>query len=423
MEDPEPSNLIILFLFISFVLSGFFSASEVALLTLSDAKVRLLSAQKKVGSKSLKWLKDHPDNLIITILIGNNFVNIIASVLATVYVTKKFGSQFLGVATGALTLLILVFGEIIPKIFAQHHSKAFALFCSPILRNLERVLFPLVWLLEKLVKLLKKESKKHFTEEELEGELIALAEIGEEGGALGKGERDIIENILEFSDTTVEEVMTPRPKIDAINEKSTLDEAVKFAIEQSHSRIPVFKKTIDNITGIITIRDLLKYHKEYDGQTKLSELDLRKAFTLPYTRKISEALKDFQKHKVQIGIVYDEHGGVEGLVTLEDLVEEVFGEIEDESDISQMLIKKVAQNSWRILGSATVEEIEEKINIKLDDDTSKTISLLVLERLERFPLQGEKVDFCEAEVYVEKMQENKIEAVRLIKNKKAVEAR
>ncbi len=416
MDDPDSQLWILIFLLISFLLSGLFSASEVALLSLTEAKVRALKDQKKRGSSALVWLKNHPHKLIITILIGNNFVNILASVLTTVYVTKSFGSQALGIATGLLTLLILVFGEILPKTYAQTHASSFSLFTSPFVKYLCLVLYPLVWFLEKFSNLVSKKKKKKLSEADVESELLALAEIGEEGGALKKGEKDIIENVLEFSDTTVAEVMTPRTKIDALNQEFTLDEAVDFAINHSHSRIPVYQDDLDNIIGIITLRDLLEYHKSYDGSKKLLALELKDVLFIPHTRKISFALKDFQKEKVQIAIIVDEHGGTEGLCTLEDLMEEIFGEIEDESDIPIDHIKKVSENSWLAEANATLDEIENHVGISIDPDDSKAISLIVLEKLGRFPKNGEKIDLGGIYIVVDKMGDKKIERVRIVKN-------
>lgn len=415
MEDSDSQLWILISLIISFVLSGFFSSSEVALLSLTDAKVRSLCAQKKRGSKSLEWLKHHPHKLIITILIGNNFVNILASVLATVYVSKNFGSEALGVATGILTMLILIFGEILPKTFAQSHATFFALFSSPIIKCLSYIFFPLVWLLEKLSNLLTHKKKKNLSEADLESELLALAEIGEEGGALEKGEKNIIENVLDFSDTIVEEVMTPRTHIDALDAETTLDQAIDFAIQHTHSRLPVYEGNLDDITGIITIRDLLEDHKQFDGNKKLKDLEVKKPLFIPHTRKISDALTDFQKQKVQIAVVVDEYGGTEGLCTLEDLVEEIFGEIEDESDLPSNLIQKLSENTWLIEGKTEIYDICEQTDLEIDEEDSKAISLLVLEKLGRFPRNGERIDFDNFYVVIDKMDHKKIQRLRLVK--------
>lgn len=377
--------------------------------------MRALKAKNKRGSHAIEWLKKHPQKLIITILIGNNLMNILASVFATVYVTERFGSDVLGVATGILTLVVLIFAEIMPKTFAQGHIVSLALITAPAIKLITQVLLPLVWILERFAHASAHGKKNELSEADIEGELLALAEIAEEGGALEKGEKEFIENVLEFSETTVEEVMTPRPQIDALNEETTLEEAVKFAITHSHSRLPVFRETIDHITGIITIRDLLRHQEDFADDTKLSALPLAKALIIPYTLRIAEALKDFQKEKVQIAIIVDEHGGTEGICTLEDLVEEVFGEIEDESDIAEVLIKRLSPTTWLVNGKSTVEEIEEETGILLDEDVSKTISLIILEKISRFPKQGQKIDFDEYQIIVEKMGNKRIERLRLIK--------
>ncbi len=418
--DDEPSRLILPLLILNFFLSAFFSSAEVALLGISDAKTRSLKSNKKKGSRSLLWLKKNPEKLIITILIGNNIANITATTLTTVYVTAKFGDTYVGLAAGILTLAVLIFGEILPKTIAQQRSVQLGLIVAPIIRNLTRFLFPLVWFLARFTQLVQKSEKQKLKEEEVESELIALAEMGEEDGVLETTEKEIIENHLEFADTTAEEVMIPRTKIDALSDQITLEEATKFVIEHSHSRLPIYHESIDQVVGIVTIRDLLGFKDKFDKTKKLAELNLRKPFFVPRTRKVSEAFKDFQKQKVPIAIVVDEHGGTDGLITMEDLIEEILGDIEDESDIQEILISKITKNSWSVDGAVTAEDLEKETGFNIVDaeDESKSISLLVLEKIGGFPQVEQKIEFDNNfEVIIEKMQDNKIDLVKIIQKK------
>src|SRR6185295_10970013 len=217
--------------------------SEAALLSLSPAKVRALKKKKRKSAHYLEWLKAHPKKLIITILMGNNIVNILAPVLATVWATKYYGNSAIGLVTGILTLLLLVFGEILPKNIGQHYQERFSIIVSPPLYFLVRLLSPIVWLFEKLSNLFlsKRSSDGMITEDEV----LAMVALGAEGGAIEKEERKLIENVLEFTDTTAEEVMTPRVDMEVMDEDSTLREAVQFFITHSHSRIPVYHDDID----------------------------------------------------------------------------------------------------------------------------------------------------------------------------------
>ncbi len=413
MDIEDISSIYYFVLILLLLLSGFFSGAEVALVSLSPAKARAIILQKRKGAKAIEFLKNNPEKLLITILIGNNLVNIMIPVLATVIFTSLFGSRIIGVLTGILTILILVFGEIVPKTFAQKYAERFSLLSGPLIFWLSKVIFPLVWLLEKLLHVMgsKMEQEKTFSDEEL----LALAEIGEEEGGLDSEERERIENVLEFGETTAEEIMTPRPKMDILHYDVNLQETIQFFLEKTHSRIPVFRETIDNIVSIISLKNVLHYEQEHPLDTPLGDLPRKEPLFVPMSMALEDVLKNMKRQRTHMAIVVDEHGGTAGLVTLEDLLEEIVGEIQDETDKEQEEIKKISDSTYLVLGDTEIEKIEEEIGWEVPGEDTESIAKVVLDTIGRFPKSGENIEISEnilAEIA--KMDGHKIESIRLI---------
>lgn len=386
------SDLIIVLILL--FLSGFFSASETALMTISPAKVRTLVEAGKTGSKYLAKLKHHHHKTLITILVGNNLVNIAASAITTVVMTEYFQSAAVGITTGLLTLVILIFGEVVPKSLAATYAKSLSLIVAPPLYFLELLLTPIIWLLDGLVKgllfLLGSKKQKQVTEEEL----IAMASIGEEEGSIDEHERELIENVLEFNDIHVEEIMTPRVHMDAMPESYNLDEASKFIINHTHSRIPVYRDTMDNIVGILSVKELLKSITETTDHDKITlrNIDLHNPMKVTGSMPIHDLFHQFKNQRTHMAIVLDEHGGTKGLITLEDLLEEIVGEIEDEEDPENDNIKELEDGKYEISGRAELYEIEELTSLEFGYPEYKTISFLIIEKLGHLPRKGQKVE-------------------------------
>lgn len=418
MDEPESILALTLFfgfLIILFILSAFFAAAETALIGLSPAKSRSFVSKKKRGANAVAFFKDHPEKLLITIMIGNNLANTIIPVLSTVIFIKIFGNEILGILTGILTILILIFGEIVPKAFAQKHTEGFSLFAAPILYFLEKILFPIVFLLEKLLKALgSKKVEKTFSDEEL----LALAEIGEEEGHLDAEERERIEGVLEMDETTAGEVMTPRMEMDTLPETTSLQNAVKFFLEKTHSRIPVFSESIDHITSILTLKNILHFDQKYDDDALLSSFPKNPPLIIPMAMRLTEVLKKMKWKKTHMAIVVDEHGATSGLITLEDILEEVFGDIEDETDREVEDVRKLKKNVFLVRGNAQLEEISEKIGESLEGEESDTLAKVILEKIGRFPSRGEEI-VLQKDIFaiVEKMDGHRIDSVRLLLKK------
>ncbi len=418
MESEDPASILIIIIAFLLLLSGFFSGAEVALVSTSPAKARSFVQQKRRGGIAVEYLKNNPERLLITILIGNNLVNILISVLSTVAFTAMFGNQILGILTGILTLLVLIFGEIIPKTLAQRSADRVSLITAPAIVLLTKILFPVVWLFEKMLHAFggnARVNEKTFSDHEL----LALAEIGEEEGGLEADERDRIEGVLEFGETVAEEVMTPRPAMDVLPDTTTLDEAVEFFLEKTHSRIPVFHNTIDQISGILTLRNILKYEQNFPKSTPIANLSIPPPLTVPVSMPLEDVLKEMKWRKTHMAIVIDEHGGTAGLVTLEDMLEEVFGEIEDETDREELSIKRLQDGSYLVLGSAEIGEIMEETDIEIPGEESTRIAKIVLARLGRFPKRGESIEITKSlTAVVEKMNGHKIHSLRLFLTKR-----
>jgi len=410
------SNILILIALV--LLSAFFSASEIALISLSKSKVNDLVGQKASNSKTLKTLKNNPHRILITVLIGNNIVNIAASSIAAVIFTEKFGSSGIGIATGVMTFVILVFGEITPKSFAQQHAEGLALFVAKPVYFLQILLFPIVWLFEKLVSAINHFFGSKKTHTVTEGEIVAMLKIGAKEGSIEKHEKELIENVLEFNDIQVEEIMTPRIAIEALNCNMTIQEAVDFVIKHTHTRIPVYKDNIDHITGVISIKDLLKYFEKYRPHRKLSTLDIPPPLEVPLSKKINNLFGEFQRRHIHMAIVIDEHGGTAGVVTLEDLLEEIVGEIVDEFDVAEKPIEIVDPVTIIAKGTALIEDINDFFRIKLGNNDRDTLNAMIIEHLHRFPREGEKITFPSAKMKILKMKKNIVDTVRITKIQK-----
>ena len=406
----------LLLLVLLIILSGAFSGAEIALTALSDAKVRAISKSKKFGSRAISKLKKKPQKLLIAILIGNNLVNILATVIATAWAIEAFGNNAMGIVTGVLTFVILVFGEITPKTFAQKYSEKFArMFAYPLLW-LTKILFPIIWIFEKFTQFLI--NKLHIGKplnSVSEDELLAMVDIGTKEGVIEEQEQELIENVLEFNDTTVDQVMTVKKDIEILKSNTTISDAVKFFLEHSHSRIPVYKDSINNIVGIVTVHDILRFlHDPKEGQT-LSDFKFKSPIVAPKTKSISKLFHEFQKRRQHLAIIVDEHGETVGLVTMEDILEEIVGDIVDEQDREEKMIHQIGKNEWEVEGNAEIEDINESLGVELDFPDHETVSLLILEELHRFPKLGEKIIFEDLIFQVKEMSKKKIETVLITK--------
>jgi putative hemolysin len=400
-------------------LSGFFSGLEVALVGIRKSKVIQLFNEGKKGAKALHKLKMNPSWMMSSVNLGNNLVNVGASALATSVAIRLFGNDGLGIAVGVMTFLILVFGEITPKTYCNANSTKVALRYAPILLGFSYVFYPIVKFFEIITRGVVKMTGSSYnpppiTEEEIKG----VIDQGLEENALEKEEMELVHGALKFDDTVIRSVMTPRTKMFTLNSKMLLFEALPQINQSGHSRIPIFGDTRDDIVGFIHVRDVLKELEKDNKMVSLEQI-ARKAVFASQEKMVSGLLKEMKGRKTHMAIVIDEHGGVEGLVTLEDLLEEIVGEIEDETDLTRQAgYEKIDQDTIITNGDIEIDIINEifKTNVPEGDDYA-SLNGLLHEKLQDIPQEGDKVEINELRIIVEKVSKNIPKKIRIEKIK------
>ncbi|MEA2037558.1 MAG: hemolysin family protein [Nanoarchaeota archaeon] len=331
----------IILLFMMLALSAFFSGSETALVSISRLRVKHMVKQGKAGSRTLKKLKDDPKRLLITILICNNLANVTASALATLIAIKIFQNNAVSLAVGLMTFLLLIFGEITPKTFATHHNKRFSLLVAKPIYLLSIVLYPLVvffdWIALMFMNLFGWEMKK--TPVVTEAEIKTIVEMGEDAGAIKKIEEALIKNVFKFDDIEVEDIMVPKNKVFSLDANRKLKDVLSLILKTPYTRIPIYRMDPEHITGVILKSDILKKCVENKTDIPLRKMIRHVPFVL-HTTKIDQLLKKFLSENVHMFIVLNEHHNLKGIVTLEDVLEELVGEITDEKEIEALKLKK-----------------------------------------------------------------------------------
>jgi putative hemolysin len=392
-------------LLVLITLSGFFSGVEIALFSLPDIKVKTLVKKKAKGAKLLQKIKKNPRRLLTTILIGNNLVNIGGAALATVLAIGVFGDYGAGIATGLMTIVILIFGEITPKTYASQNAEKISLKVAGLVNFLTYAFYPAVILLEQVARLGMGRKKKGplVTEEELK----AMLDVSVQEGEVEREEKKLIENVLQLNDIIVKDVMTPRTEMICLEADTKLKSVIKFLLNSPYSRIPLYKKSRDNIVGVLMIRDLLPYF----AKNKLN-ITLRtassKPFFVPEHKVINQLFKDFQAKHRHMAIVVDEYGGTAGVVTLEDLIEEIVGEIADEHDLERDLIMRIDTKTIRVNAHTEVKEINHFFNTTIPGKKTDSIGAFLLKRFKRIPRRGDKLKVGTVTIMIEKATKKKI---------------
>lgn len=308
--------------------SGWFSGMEIALFSLTPGSVTALIISKKVNAKIVQKVLSNKKRLLVILLLGNNVVNVLIASLTSLWVSERFSNGALGIATGAVTMLILIFGEMFPKAFFQARAEKMALLFSPIIRLLEIILYPLIFPLEKLLILMTGNKKRALVSEQ---EFRALSRIAVEHGVLDFNEHEMIMNILEFGDTPAKTIMTPRYKISIVNGEAEIDQIAYFMAKEGYSRYPVYKNQEDNIIGYIHLIDVMKVLNSNNRQDELAKY-ISPIIKIDENTKIYRAFKKMIKKRTHVAAIYRDKDKLVGLITLEDILEEIVGEIEDEND-------------------------------------------------------------------------------------------
>ncbi|MBI3091382.1 MAG: HlyC/CorC family transporter [Candidatus Tectomicrobia bacterium] len=418
----DPSLIIRFILFALLVgLLAFFSSCETALFSLSRSYREKLGEEHSFPSQLIAHLLRDPRRLIITLLLGNELANIGIGITGASLVLRLLGEGADLLAIGASTLILLIVGEILPKSLALRHAQTYARQVALPLEFVARLIFPLRWLMQRLADGLLRalggtrgEGEEAFNEEEFRAMLAA----GEDAGVLHESERAMIQKVLAFSETTVSQVMTPRIDLDAVEVRSTL-EVVMASVKEGHfSRMPVYDQTIDTVVGILYAKDLLRWEtraKRIDGESAQPQLNLRELLREPYFvpegKRVSDLLREFQQKKVHMAIVLDEYGGVAGLVTMEDLLEELVGEISDEFDLPEAVgapYQQLTENRYRISAKMPMGGVEELLQRPLPPGDYETLAGFVLHLFGRLPRRGEHVASNGLTFTIEKMRGTRI---------------
>ncbi|MBT3093507.1 MAG: hemolysin family protein [Candidatus Thiodiazotropha endolucinida] len=394
------------------VLSGVFSGSETALINLSMARAEALYREGRRGAQALYLLKKDPSRMLITILIGNNVVNIAASAMATVIATDYFGDTGPGIAVGVLTILILVFGEITPKSLATRFSERISLFIAPLIVGFMRLIYPLVWLFLQFTNWVQSSTKAMDDPLVTEHEVITLIEHGEEEGVIDTGEREMIERIFNFNDLKAEDVMTPRRQVFRIDGRRSLRDVLPQIMRENFSRIPLYKEDPDEIVSMVLVRDLIKNIVSGELDIPISDLGQEPLYT-PSNTTIDELVRKLKLKSIHLAVVVDEHGAMIGVVSLEDMLEELVGEIYDETDEKPNDLMVLGGGKVLVQGTAELRVVEEYYDMDIPGKPTDTINRWLLKHTERIPEKDEKFELDGFEVRVQDASLRRIHQVVL----------
>jgi len=397
-------------------LSGYFSGLEVALVSIRRSKIEQMVKDKVRGASSLHKLKSNPSRMMSSVNLGNNLASIAATALATDISLKFFGDDGLAIAIGIMTFLILIFGEITPKTYCNANASKVAIKNSRILLIFGYVFFPIVWIFEIITKgMIKLTGSSDMPPGLTEDEIKEVVEQGYKDKAIEKQESELVHGALNFDDIVIRTVMTPRTKMFKLNSKMMLFEALPEINKSGFSRIPVFADNTDQIVGIVHVRDVLKKLESDEKVISLEQI-MREPVFVSQEKRVSDLLKEMQGRRTHMAIVLDEFGGVEGCVTLEDLLEEIVGEIEDETDTEKPSFQRDGQNAIVTDGDIEIDVINDifQSNIPPGDDYS-TLNGLLHEQLHDMPKEDDKIEIGSLRIIIEKVSKNKPEKIRIEK--------
>lgn len=411
--DPSDTWQII-FLFVLLGFSAFFSASETALMSLSKIRIRHMVEEGYKNAVVLQRLVDSPNQLLGTILVGNNVVNIGASALATSLAIKLFGDKGVGIATGIMTLLVLVFGEITPKSLAAQYSEKLSFIVIRPIALLVKVLSPIIVVLISVTNFMvrifggsTKKTSPFITQEEL----LTIVNVGHEEGVLEGEEREMIHNVFEFGDTPAKDVMTIRADVVAVAIDVTYEELMAVYKEEQFSRIPVYGENMDHIEGVLYVKDLLFF--EGDHATFSVSNFIRPPFYTYEFKKTSDLFREMRENRIGMAIVLDEYGGTSGIVTLEDLVEEIVGDIADEYDEEEPEVQVIQEDEYIVDGSTRLDTVNEMIGTAFESEDFDSIGGFVIGLIGGLPDVGDKVEHEGIEFLIEEIDKNRIEKIRI----------
>ena len=399
-------------LFVLFVLSAFFSSSETALMSMDKLRVRYLAEKDRPGARKLAGLLDRPEKLLSAILVGNNVVNIMVSVFATTLFIEFFGKRGELMTILILTPLLLVFAEVCPKTYAAKYPEKLSFIILHPIRFFMWLLRPVTWLIagvsNLMTRLLTGEGEKASISED---EIRSIIEFGEHAGVVAKEKRLMLHGVFDLAETRVRDVMVPRTEVVGIDANATFEEVVGITASARHSRFPVYEGSLDHVVGVIHSKEILSY---LDNPENFSLQELaRPPYFVPEAKPVEALMQAFRRKHLHLAVVVDEYGGVEGICTLEDIVEEIVGEIQDEYDEEEILVKKLEPGRYMIDGSTALRYINKRFNLSLSEEHVNTLAGFLLHSFGSIPEVGAVCEVEGARFTVREVEDRRIEQIEM----------
>ena len=402
----------LVFIIILLLLSSFFSSAETAFTTVNRIKIRSLIESGSKRAMTVDRIIENKGKMLSAILIGNNIVNLSASTLTTSLVISLWGNYATGIATGILTILVLIFGEISPKTAATLYADTFALAYAPVIRGLMTVLTPVIYIIDKLAGIVLKLlglDQKNMNQAITEEELRTFVDVSHEDGVIEQEEKEIINNLFDFGESKVKDIMIPRIDMSLIDVESEYLDVINIYKETKYSRFPVYEDNPDNVVGVLNIKDLITAPT---GQAFNLKSIMRKPYFVYEQKNTSELFREMQKSSISIAIVIDEYGTSVGMVTTEDLLEEIVGDIRDEYDQDEEEeFKQIASHVYRIDAAYKLDDINSEIGCHLESDDNDSIGGYIIEKLDRFPKTGDHFTIDNLEFIIEKASKARIDSI------------
>lgn len=417
--EPGSSLMQLVAIIVLIFLSAFFSSAETALTTVNKHRLRALSEEgNKTAGKVLK-LVENPSKMLSAILIGNNIVNITSSALTTTFTTQVFGSKFIGISTGVLTLVVLLFGEITPKTLATLYNEKISMLYIHVIAPLTTILTPVIWVVNKLsnfIFFILRVDRNAATNVMTEGELRTIVDVSVEDGVLEKEEKSMINNVVDFGDYKAKDIMVPRADMVVVSVDASFDEVFAAFQEEHYSRLPVYDESKDTVIGIVYMKDLffLQNDKEYAKKNFSVRSIMREPFFVYEYQKTSSIMSELRKRFMSMAIVLDEYATAVGLITVEDLLEEIVGEIRDEYDMYELeMVRKLSDTQYEIDASMKLSDLEDVLGFELESEDYDSLGGYVIEILDHLPSENETVKKDGITFKVVSMDKNRIDRVLL----------
>ena len=411
------STIQVVAILILILLSAFFSSAETALTTVNKHRLRALAEEGNRNAQRVLKLIENPAKMLSAILIGNNIVNISASALTTTVTTNVFGSKFVGVSTGILTLVVLLFGEITPKSLATLYNEKIALIYIHVVAPLVTLLTPVIWLVDKLsgiIFFILRVDREAANNQMTEGELRTIVDVSVEDGVIEKEEKSMINNVVDFGDSKAKDVMVPRADMALVSVDATFDEVFEIFNEEHYSRLPVYDDNKDTVIGIVYLKDLFFFQNQNDNKKMAFSIRniMREPFFVYEYQKTSSIMAEMRNRFVSLAIVLDEYATAVGLITIEDLIEEIVGEIRDEFDMDELkMITKISDNHYEIDAAMKLSDLKDSIGIELESENYDSLGGYVIELLDHLPNVGETVKKDGMTFQVVSMEKNRIDRI------------